>query len=77
MAIRDKMGYTLVHGIGFGWKFRIKKWKKEYVLGTQQGSGRRNLPEATRRIFCEGKEEVGMQDEKFIVWFKKITKDVV
>jgi hypothetical protein len=26
---------------------------------------------------CEGKEGVGMQDEKVHVWFKTITKDVV
>lgn len=32
---------------------------------------------AAIRIHCEGKEGVGIQAEKFLVWFKTITKDVV
>jgi hypothetical protein len=39
--------------------------------------GRRNLYEATIRLCCEGKERVGMQDEKVPVWVKAIAKDVV
>jgi hypothetical protein len=41
------------------------------------GSERRNLYQATRRLCCEGKEGVGMQDEKVPVWFKTITNNVV
>jgi hypothetical protein len=41
------------------------------------GSGRRNLYKSSRRIWCEGKEGVGMQAEKFLVWFITITKDVI
>jgi hypothetical protein len=41
------------------------------------GSRRRNLHEAKIRIFGEGKERVGMQDEKVLVWVKTITRDVI
>jgi hypothetical protein len=30
-----------------------------------------------RRLCCEGKERVGMQDEKVLVWVKENTKEVV
>jgi hypothetical protein len=51
--------------------------KNEKKKKSTWGPGRRNLHETTQRICSKGQERFGVQIEKFPLWSKAITKDVV